>query len=181
MRYVFWSIVFFWWVMDFYVLVLKRNSYSKILDKQSKYVLTAFILTGVLLAILPEDFRAVWRVREFGPLQCAGTMVLAMGITIRLTAILTLGDCFAPDIVVSSDKRLVQKGLYKRIRHPSYTGEIVAFIGLGIVFQHIPSSIFVSLLPTLGFVYRAIMEERKLAEEFGEQFLGYKKRTRMFI
>jgi len=94
---------------------------------------------------------------------------------------LTLGEYFAPDIVVKSDKKLIQKGLYKKIRHPSYTGEIIAFLGLAIVFQHIPASIYISVLPTLAFVYRAFVEEQKLVQEFGDEFIEYKKRTRMFI
>jgi len=94
---------------------------------------------------------------------------------------LSLGEYFSGDIVIGPEKKLVQRGLYKKIRHPSYTGEIIAFIGLGFVFQHIPSSIFISVFLFLAFLYRAIVEERSLHNEFGDEFIEYKKRTRMFI
>jgi len=181
MRYVFWLTVFFWWGLDFYVLVLKKNSYSKILDKKSKFVASSLIVIGVILAVAPESFRSVWRTREFGLFQIIGTIIVLTGVVLRLNAILTLGKHFSPDIVVNSDKKLIQRGLYSKIRHPSYTGEIIAFIGLAIVFQHIPASLYISIFPTLAFVYRAFIEERKLIEEFGEEFIEYKKRTRMFI
>lgn len=181
MKYVFWLALVFWWSMDFYVLVLKRNAYSKILDRKSKFIMSMLIFGGVILAVAPEDFRAVWRTREFGLFQIAGTIVVAAGVLLRLTAILTLGEYFSPDIAITSDRKLVRKGIYSKIRHPSYTGEIIAFIGLAILFQHFPSSIYISLFPTIAFVYRAIVEERKLLEEFGEEFLEHKKNTRMFI
>jgi protein-S-isoprenylcysteine O-methyltransferase Ste14 len=181
MKYIFWTTVFFWWTMDFYVLVLKKNSYAKMLDKKSKFVVIVLIFLGVLLAIAPESFRSSWRSREFGIFQSIGTVVVILGVVVRLIAILTLGQYFVADIAVNAEKRIVQKGLYRKIRHPSYTGEIIAFVGLAIVFQHIPSSIYISVLPTLAFVYRAVVEEKKLLEEFGEQFVEYKRRTRMFV
>ncbi|MGC9772713.1 Protein-S-isoprenylcysteine O-methyltransferase Ste14 [Fervidobacterium changbaicum] len=181
MRYLFWISIVAWWIMDFCVLVLRKNIYSKVLDKRSKFIVIGLILIGVFLAIVPEDFRAVWRTREFGPFQIFGTFIVMLGVTIRLLAIISLGEYFSGDIVVGPDKKLVQRGLYKKIRHPSYTGEIVAFLGLGIVFQHIPSSIFISVFPFLAFLYRAIIEEKKLHGEFGDEFIEYKKRTRMFI
>jgi protein-S-isoprenylcysteine O-methyltransferase Ste14 len=181
MRYVFWLIVFFWCGLDFYILVLKRNSYSKILDKKSKFIVIILIFLGVALADASGNFRDIWRTREFGLFQIVGTFVILTGVILRLISILTLGEYFAPDIAVKSDKKIIQKGLYKKIRHPSYTGEIIAFLGLAIVFQHIPASIYISVLPTLAFVYRAFVEEKKLAQEFGDEFIEYKKRTRMFI
>ncbi|SHN58713.1 methyltransferase family protein [Fervidobacterium gondwanense] len=181
MRYLFWLSVVAWWIMDFYVLVLRKGSYSKILDKKSKLVVVVLILIGVILAVAPENFRTVWRTREFGAFQIFGTFTVLFGVIIRLLAILNLGEHFSGDIVIGPEKKLVQRGLYKKIRHPSYTGEIISFIGLGLVFQHIPSSIFISVFPFLAFLYRAILEEKNLHREFGDEFIEYKKRTRMFI
>lgn len=181
MRLVFWLTVIFWWAIDFYVLVLRKNGYHKILEKKSKFVITFLIFLGVFLAIYPSDFRTIWKTREFGAFQIAGSIVLTIGVFLRFFSIMTLGKHFTPDIGVLEDKKLVTRGLYSKIRHPSYTGEIIAFLGLALVFQHIPSSLFIFIFPTIAFVYRAIVEEKKLIEEFGEEYLEYKKRTRMFI
>lgn len=181
MRLVFWLTVIFWWVIDFYVLVLRKNGYHKILERKSKFIITFLIFLGVFLAVYPLNFRMIWQTREFGTFQIAGSIVLTIGVFLRFFSIMTLGKHFTPDIGVLEDKKLVTKGLYSKIRHPSYTGEIIAFLGLALVFQHIPSSIFIFVFPTIAFVYRAIVEEKKLIEEFGEEYLEYKKRTRMFI
>lgn len=181
-RYVFWGVVFFWWALDFYVLVLRKNGYHKIIERKSKYIIIGLILTGVLLAVAPESFRTTWRNRDFGVTQLIGTAVLSIGVLMRFIAIRTLGKHFTPDIgVVEQERKLITRGLYSKIRHPSYTGEIIAFLGLAIVFQHFPSSFFIFAFPTIAFIFRAIVEEKKLLEELGEIYLEYRKRTRMFI
>lgn len=181
MRTVFWLTVVFWWILDFYVIVLKRSGYYKVLERKSKFIIIFLILLGVFLAIYPESFRSVWRTREFGLFQIVGSVVLMIGVGVRFVSVLTLGKHFTPDIGVLQDRRLVTKGLYSKVRHPSYTGEIIAFLGLAIIFQHFPSSIFIFVFPAAAFVYRAFVEEKKLIEEFGEEYLEYRKRTRMFI
>ncbi|MDI6846148.1 MAG: isoprenylcysteine carboxylmethyltransferase family protein [Candidatus Saccharicenans sp.] len=181
MRKVFWTITFFWWAMDFYLLVLKRKGGHRISERKSKFIMMMLIFAGVLLAIVPESFRAVWRTRPFGLWQVAGTFILASGVLLRFLSVLHLGKHFAPDIGFRHDRELVTTGLYRWSRHPSYTGEIIAFIGLGIIFQHFPASLFIVLFPAAAFIYRAIVEEKLLIEEFGQEYLEYRKKTRMFV
>ena len=181
MEYIFWAICFFWWGMDIYLVVFKNRGDHRVSERKSKFIMTFLIFTGVLLAIVPESFRSIWRTREFGLFQIIGTGVLAAGVLIRFLSVLTLGKHFAADIGVHREKELVTDGLYRWIRHPSYTGEIVAFLGVGLVFQHIPASFFITILPAAAFIYRAIVEEKMLLEEFGAEYEEYKKRTRMFI
>jgi protein-S-isoprenylcysteine O-methyltransferase Ste14 len=181
MRIVFWLICFFWWGMDFYFLVLKRNAAHRVAERKSKFIMTILIFTGVFLAVLPEDFRSVWRTRPFGLCQIMGTVILASGVALRFLSVLTLGKYFTRDIGIPVEKRLVTDGLYRRIRHPSYTGEIISFLGVGVVFQHMPASLFIALLPITAFIYRALVEEKILLQEFGQSYAEYKKKTRMFI
>ncbi len=182
MRLIFWASVFFWWGMEIYVLVLKRKNYEELADKKTKYIMSALILTGVLLAVINPSFRAQWRtVEQFSKVQILGIFLVLAGVTIRFIAILTLGKFFTPDLGRVEGHKIVDKGIYKFIRHPSYTGEIIAFGGLAFLFSHIPSSLFIFFLPTTAFVYRAIVEERKMIELFGEEYINYIKRTRMFI
>ncbi len=180
MKIIFWSVILLWWIIDIYFLLVKKTGYTKVLDKKSKFIVTILILIGVILAIIPKGFRITWLKRPFGLCQISGTILIVIGIIIRLFSILTLGEHFSADIVIKK-KELVKKGLYRWIRHPTYTGEMISFIGLGIVFQYFPSSFFVVILPLSAFIYRALFEERKLLSEFGSEYLQYKKRTRMFI
>ncbi len=46
MRYFFWGLVFFWWTMDFYLLVFKRNNEQKVAERKSKFIVTLLIFAG---------------------------------------------------------------------------------------------------------------------------------------
>ncbi|MEN3185314.1 MAG: isoprenylcysteine carboxylmethyltransferase family protein [Atribacterota bacterium] len=178
----FWIIVLSWMTLDLWVLLGKNQNLHQIVDRRSKFVVMVCIGSGVILAILPRDFRLTWQIRTaFNPVQQLGIGLMIAGVSLRLIAILTLGKYFTPDIAIAENHKLVRKGVYRLIRHPSYTGEFLAFGGAALVFWHFPSSLFIFFLPFLGFLYRASLEERKLLECFGEEYREYMSKTRRFI
>lgn len=78
-------------------------------------------------------------------------------------------------------KRLATDGLYGVVRHPQYLGLFIALFGEGIV--HRPTLFSVSLFPfiVLAYVLLARKEERRVVEQFGEQYRAYQRRVPMFI
>lgn len=106
---------------------------------------------------------------------------MAEGTILRSIAVYTLGRHFTPDITIVEGHRIVTEGVYRFLRHPSYTGELFIFRGLALVFWHFPSSLFVFLLPLFGFLYRTFLEERKLLEVFGDEYRKYIQSTRRFL
>ena len=79
------------------------------------------------------------------------------------------------------EKRLVTDGLYGMVRHPQYTGLFIAIFGEGIV--HWPTIFSVALFPVIIFAYvkLARSEERKVLEQFGDEYRAYQKRVPAFI
>lgn len=178
----FYVVVAFWLALDLYVLFAKNRNIQHIADRKSKLVIIASIGSGVALAIAPRDFRLSWLARErFDTVHHAGVILTIGGVLLRLIAIRTLGKYFTPDIALVKGQSIVTKGVYRFLRHPSYTGELLAFGGVALVFWHFPSSLYVFLLPLCGFLYRTFLEERKLLELFGEEYREYMRRTRRFI
>jgi protein-S-isoprenylcysteine O-methyltransferase len=118
------------------------------------------------------------------PASVARSMSLALllfGLGIRWTAILTLGRFFTVDVAIRSDHAIVQHGLYRYVRHPSYTGLLIAFLGLGMVSANW-LSIVVLLVPiTLGVLHRVAVEERALLESLGSSYADYCVRTKRFV
>lgn len=93
------------------------------------------------------------------------------------SAILTLKKYFPVDIALHQGQQLIQAGLYKYIRHPSYLGSLVTFSGVGIALGNW-LSLFLLLLPiTIAFLKRIAIEENVLTEAFGDQYRNYCKRT----
>ncbi|MEQ1760688.1 MAG: isoprenylcysteine carboxylmethyltransferase family protein [Vicinamibacterales bacterium] len=78
-------------------------------------------------------------------------------------------------------RRLVTDGLYGLVRHPQYLGLFIALFGEGVV--HWPTLVSVGLFPVivLAYVMLARKEERRVVEEFGEQYRAYQRRVPMFI
>lgn len=79
------------------------------------------------------------------------------------------------------ENRLVKDRLYGLVRHPQYTGLFIALFGEGIV--HWPTIFSVTLFPIIVLVYflLARSEERKVVEQFGEEYLAYRKLVPMFV
>jgi protein-S-isoprenylcysteine O-methyltransferase Ste14 len=110
-----------------------------------------------------------------------GPGLLLAGIIIRWTAIYTLGKYFTGIVLIRDDHRLIQIGLYKHLRHPAYTGALLAHLGLGLSFSNW-ISVGLSLVPfTLAALYRMHVEERALRETFGEPYIIYSRETKRLI
>jgi protein-S-isoprenylcysteine O-methyltransferase Ste14 len=106
-----------------------------------------------------------------------GFAVLVAGILLRGWAILTLGRFFTPSVQIQHGQRVVESGPYRYVRHPSYTGMLVALIGLGIALDDWLSLLILALLPLTGIVVRIRHEESVLLAGLGEDYRAYSART----
>ncbi len=75
---------------------------------------------------------------------------------------------------------LVEKGIYKYIRHPLYSS--LLFLTWGVFLKNVSSSLLlITLLSTALLYLTAIFDEKECVKFFGEKYLGYMKRSKMFI
>lgn len=107
----------------------------------------------------------------------AGFALLVLGISIRWTAIRTLGRLFTGMVTIKHDHLLIRHGLYRYVRHPSYTGLLIAHLGLGLSFVSWVS-LALSTIPFLvAATYRIRVEEQALRQAFGEAYVTYSEET----
>jgi protein-S-isoprenylcysteine O-methyltransferase Ste14 len=111
----------------------------------------------------------------------AGLAVLAAGVALRTWAILTLGRLFKFVVVIQEGHRVVDSGPYRLLRHPSYTGALVAFLGVGIVLDGWLSMLTLVAIPLAAVLIRIRVEEAELAAALGAQYTGYAARTRRLV
>jgi protein-S-isoprenylcysteine O-methyltransferase Ste14 len=111
----------------------------------------------------------------------AGIVVMWAGFALRAWAVRTLGRFFRVEVTVDSDQTVVDTGPYARVRHPSYTGLLVFYLGLGISLDSYLSVLGAVLLPMAAVVNRIAHEERALRRDLGEAYELYSTRTRRLV
>jgi len=124
-----------------------------------------------LPAILP---RVSW-------IRALGIALIILGISIRYISIRTLGRFFTAHLRVNEGRRLIQEGIYKRLRHPSYFGMIFSFLGLPLAFCSFYGVIFMVVVGIPSLIFRINLEEKFLVGEFGSEYVEYRKRTSKLI
>jgi protein-S-isoprenylcysteine O-methyltransferase len=154
---------------------------SRDADEGSLRQLWAVIGLSVFLAFV---FARSLPVADFGavPLISAlGAAIFVAGIAIRWYAIAYLGRFFTVNVAIADDHRLIDSGPYRFIRHPSYTGALMAFLGLGLTLGNWVS-LAMLLAPTLlVFQRRMNVEETALIQAFGARYQDYMRRTKRLL
>jgi protein-S-isoprenylcysteine O-methyltransferase Ste14 len=104
------------------------------------------------------------------PIFILGALLTAAGIAFRQWAIAVLGAYFTVEVRVSSGQSVVESGPYRHVAHPSYTGLVMVFVGVGLMLGNWLSLAFLTLVPAIGLVIRIKVEERALLAGIGEPY-----------
>jgi protein-S-isoprenylcysteine O-methyltransferase Ste14 len=110
-----------------------------------------------------------------------GILLMLLGVFVRQWAIAVLGRFFSLTVRVAEDHRVVEKGPYRFVRHPSYTGALITFIGLALAVQSVGALLVLLVVFSLSYGYRMRVEERTLLSELGQDYASYMKRTKRLI
>ncbi len=151
-------------------------------ERADKFLFPAItIVTFCALIISFWDFIVLQQsVYRFGWLNVIGLALFGPGIIIYLAARLTLKNFFSKRLNLIEEHKLVTHGVYKYIRHPSYTGSILLWLGFTLLLNSIHG--FIVMLPSVILVLiRIKFEEKMLIRAFGQQYIDFMKRTKKLI
>jgi protein-S-isoprenylcysteine O-methyltransferase Ste14 len=110
-----------------------------------------------------------------------GLAILAAGLVLRWSAIATLGRYFTSNVAIHEGQKVLRTGVYRFMRHPSYTGLWLALIRLAIHFRNW-WSLAITLIPvTAAILYRIHVEEAALIDAFGSEYEDYRKSTSRLV
>lgn len=112
-------------------------------------------------------------------LQAIGLVIFLLGLALAIWARVYLGRNWGMPMTEKADPELVTTGPYSSIRHPIYSGLILAMAGTAVAVS-LYSLIAVVLLGAY-FIYSAAMEERYMAGLFPDTYPRYKQATKMLI
>jgi protein-S-isoprenylcysteine O-methyltransferase Ste14 len=108
-----------------------------------------------------------------------GIILCAMGITFAIWARRHLGKNWGMPMSLQEGHELITTGPYTRVRHPIYTGILLAMLGSALAVGaawFLPFTIFCAY-----FVYSAKTEEKLMMQQFPNEYPSYKARTKMLV
>ena len=145
---------------------LHRRRGSAPVDLRAEIAFRALFFAGVLMFPLG---RAVAPGATIGG-GAVGAVVAWFGILLRWWSFLTLGRYFTVVLRTSTDQPVVERGPYRFLRHPSYTGLLLALAGVGLILQNAVSAVGATGLVLIAVIYRIRIEERALSATLGDRY-----------
>ncbi|HEY7098971.1 MAG TPA: isoprenylcysteine carboxylmethyltransferase family protein [Terriglobales bacterium] len=110
----------------------------------------------------------------------AGASLTVAGIAFAVWARLILGRNWSGTVTVKQDHTLICRGPYTIVRHPIYTGLLLAGLGTALAYGQIRGLIAVALFLLL-FILKIRIEERFMREQFGDDYRIYQERVKALI
>jgi protein-S-isoprenylcysteine O-methyltransferase Ste14 len=111
----------------------------------------------------------------------AASALIVCGLALRWAAIITLGRFFTANVAVLPGHAVVRTGVYRYMRHPAYSGLLVAFLGAGVAFDNWLSLLVIVVPIAAALSYRIHVEEAALVEALGNEYVDYCKVTKRLI
>ena len=110
-----------------------------------------------------------------------GIALMLAGTAFRFYAMWVLGRSFTYYVAVHDKQTVVEVGPYHYIRHPSYTGALIIFFGLGLALGNWAGLLALLTGVGIAYGYRISVEESVLAATLGEPYQAYMRRTRRLV
>jgi protein-S-isoprenylcysteine O-methyltransferase Ste14 len=167
----------YWW---YSARDVKKTSRPEPLRSKLKHRIP--LVLGALFLAAP---RLVPRVltRRFVPeslvYPAAGTLLLALGLGFAVWARRHLGRNWSAQVVVKEDHALVRSGPYRYVRHPIYTGILLAFLGMALTIGEWRALVGLAFV-LLSFMVKSREEEGRMRETFPE-YQEYQRRTAALV
>jgi len=179
-----WQILFYGWAtMEVVVAVRTRTRHGggEIRDRGTLRLLWIVISTSITVAI---TFSSIYGPNMFvgaAWFRALALATLVVGMTLRLGSVLSLGKAFSSNVAIREEQRVKQTGLYRFMRHPSYTGMLIVFLATGLFWQNWIGLLIVVIPTTVALLYRIHVEEIALRDHFGEEYVDYSRKTSRLI
>jgi protein-S-isoprenylcysteine O-methyltransferase Ste14 len=160
------------------LLLVRRRGGVPSQDRWTKWIIVLASRVGVFAALaiaaLAPGLRAY--ANDWWTLGL-GLAIVLVGVALRAWAIVTLGRYFRREVTIEPGQRLVRRGPYRLLRHPSYTGIVLSLAGLGLAFGSWVGAAVALLVVLVGMLPRIRVEERALGRAFGADYADYASST----
>jgi len=172
-----------WWGSETAIGIIRHSKPWQVgRDKLSYWAVWLSLIASIFAALGLAKVDKVGYLGLFAPfIGYVGCLFIVAGVSIRWVAVATLGRQFTLQVTIIKDHRIIDRGIYKSIRHPAYLGSLISLVGLGCALENWVSLLILLMLPLVAILYRIKVEEKALLEHFGTQYEEYCKRTKRLL
>ncbi len=179
--WIFWAVFLFAYLPEFRLVARSQSSPGENTDRGSTAVIVVATSISMTAAFVLANVSAFVLVRGQKVWFVLGLTVLLLGAGLRRHCWRMLGLHFTGNVKVVANQPVIQQGAYRWVRHPSYTGGMLMYLGTGLALTNWLSAVILTAVGAAGYAYRVRVEERALATTLGEPYQDYMRRTKRFI
>ena len=167
-----WGVFWLYWLVAAFSMKRGRVQWSR--ELRIRAVLVVLVIVLVRLGV----FRGhgvdsdPWR-------AAVGLVLFALGLGFAVWARVHIARNWGTPMTQKDEPELVTSGPYGLVRHPIYSGILVAGLGTAVALSWV--WLAAVILAGIYFVYAATVEERYLTEQFPDEYPAYKRSTKMLV
>lgn len=170
------------WITLFALWIIMAFRVKRAVRKQSPWSRLIHLIVGSLayfllfknnwpwpllnLRIIPRAQAAAW----------AGAVLTCAGVALAIWARVTLGRNWSATVTIKQDHRLIRAGPYAVVRHPIYSGLLLAILGSALVVGKVRGAA-AFVIAAVVWHFKSRIEERFMTDEFGAAYEDYRRRT----
>ncbi len=170
-----WLLFYLYWLFSAFKAKKSLRAYS------SHIFVRVFML--ILIVVLIFGFKKFpnFIILSFSnsTISMIGLIITACGLGIAIWARSHLGTNWGVPMSIKKNPELITSGPYHFVRHPIYSGVLLALLGTSLVCGMIWAIVFI--IAIVYFKYSALQEEKNMTKLFPDQYSQYKKTTKTMI
>jgi len=179
---IYYTLMIFWFCSEiYYSLKLKAGKTDQKVKIRMNLTKIWILFTFCFFTPMIVAYYSDLPILKWEWIHTLGVLFLISGIILRISVIRFLGKYFTVELAIKKDHQLIRNGFYAQVRHPSYTGVLLGLLGSGLYLNNWISLLLAFTPMFLMIIDRIKTEENALIQQFGEEYMQYKKQTKKLI
>jgi protein-S-isoprenylcysteine O-methyltransferase Ste14 len=180
MLYVYMTLLLWLGMILYWIIAATSSSQTGL---KSELIPLFKLIGSALIIYFPLITVGRFAVRFYRPnltMYIIGLILCVSGVCLAIWARHKLGKNWSGKVIVQPEHHFIEKGPYRLIRHPIYSGVLLAMLGTSLLLSYIFSFAYVAF-SVFGLVRKSKKEEELLIRKFPDKYTKYRERTKMLI